>query len=51
MIAQSTLDFLEDLHKNNNRVWYHANKDSFKDTFGGDRITRVRRVNIIRDYI
>jgi hypothetical protein len=51
MIAQSTLDFLADFHKNNNRVWYHANKDRFKDTFCGDRITRVRRVNIIRDYI
>ncbi|HIA31545.1 MAG TPA: DUF2461 family protein [Candidatus Marinimicrobia bacterium] len=51
MIAQSTLDFLVELPKNNTRVWYHANKDRFKDAFGGDRITRVRRVNIIRDYI
>ncbi|SVC51086.1 uncharacterized protein METZ01_LOCUS303940 [marine metagenome] len=51
MIGQPTLDFLADLQKNNNRVWYHANKGRFKDTFGGDRITRVRRVNIIRDYL
>ena len=34
MIAQSTLAFLEELHKNNNRIWYHANKDRFKDAFG-----------------
>ena len=33
MIVQSTLDFLADLHKNNNREWYHANKNRFKDAF------------------
>jgi len=31
MITQSTLDFLSDLKKNNQREWYHANKDRFKD--------------------
>ncbi len=31
MIAQSTFDFLTELKQNNNREWYHANKDRFKD--------------------
>ncbi|MBC8345474.1 MAG: DUF2461 domain-containing protein [Candidatus Marinimicrobia bacterium] len=31
MIDQSTFDFLADIKKNNQREWYHANKDRFKD--------------------
>jgi uncharacterized protein (TIGR02453 family) len=30
MIEKSTLDFLKKLGKNNNREWYHANKDLYE---------------------
>ncbi|MDP6201052.1 MAG: DUF2461 domain-containing protein [Candidatus Marinimicrobia bacterium] len=31
MIDQSTFKFLADIKKNNQREWYHTNKDRFKD--------------------
>jgi len=34
MISKLTLNFLTDLHKNNTRDWYHANKDRYKDAIG-----------------
>jgi len=34
MIQQSTFQFLSNLSKNNERAWYHANKDRFKEAFG-----------------
>ena len=30
MDTQLILDYLTDLSTNNNREWYHANKDAFK---------------------
>jgi len=34
MISKFTLKFLTDLHKNNTRDWYHANKDRYKEAIG-----------------
>ena len=34
MISKLTLNFLTDLHQNNTRDWYHANKDRYKDAIG-----------------
>ena len=34
MISKFTLKFLTDLHQNNTRDWYHANKDRYKDAIG-----------------
>jgi len=31
MISKFTLKFLTDLHYNNIKLWYHANKDRYKD--------------------
>ena len=51
-INQSTLDFLKDLSKNNNRDWYHANKKRFEkevkkpfESFIANVIDRFREIN------
>lgn len=64
MIHKDTLHFLEELKQNNNREWFSANKDSFKDIENGfkdfmnqvvislsktDSIEKVQHFRIYRD--
>jgi uncharacterized protein (TIGR02453 family) len=50
LITQSTLQFLNDLHKNNTREWYHANKDWYKEAFGNFEDLVAMLLHTISDF-
>jgi len=41
MISKFILEFLTDLHHNNIKPWYHANKDRYKDAGNFEHLVAI----------